>query len=432
MLISTGRLERDAFADEVVIVTGSGGGIGFEAARSLLWLGARVVVAEVDADKGREAALRLGSEWTASRVAFVPVDVGDEASVRHLCDVTLSRFGRIDVVLNNATYAPVGAAVAEGPIDAWDRSYAVNLRGPVLLARSVLPAMIARRRGVFVCVSSTGGPFLAPYETLKAAQVALANSLDAELEGTGVIAFTIGPGLVPTETATRAIELLAPRLGMSVDDFWKANQGAVLSVEAAGAGFAAAVALAGRYPGQEISSSQALIDAGIAIPSAQEREPSEVRVTDSTAAAELCGRVRKTLTEQADGWKQRSFFERQWMLRDFKQHAGMPIERCLELLERLQRRLREGGAFPAEQDRALLGNLSGFYRHLGELAQGYVKDPRQREEQAGIVEGWKSDVDRLAASLSPDPDESHNEVDGRVGPGIPRGVVSGGMSTPPR
>lgn len=96
--------------------------------------------------------------------------------------------------------------------------------------------MVSRSRGTFVCVSSTGGPFMGAYETLKAAQVALADTLDAELAETGVTAFTIGPGPVPTVTASEAIERVAPPLGMSIDAFYTMNQGATLSVEAAGAG----------------------------------------------------------------------------------------------------------------------------------------------------------------------------------------------------
>ncbi|HET9782548.1 MAG TPA: SDR family oxidoreductase [Candidatus Dormibacteraeota bacterium] len=383
MLIAQGRLAAGALDGWVVVVTGAGGGIGFEAARSLLWLGATVVIAEIDVASGREAEARLAAEWTAPRVAFVPADVGDEASVRHLVQTTVERFGVIDAVVNNATYAPVGKPVAEIPISDWDRSYAVNLRGPAMLAAAVLPGMIARRRGVFACVSSTGGPFLAAYESLKAAQVALASSLDAELDGTGVIAFTIGPGLVPTTTASRAVELLAPKLGMSVDEFWKVNAGAVLPVEAAGAGFAAAVAMAERYGGQEISSSQALIDAGIDL-DAKRPVASHADAGDSARSRELARHVHDTLAEQAEGWKQRSFFERQWMLRDFKQHVGVPVERCLEELTAVDM-----------PDRKLLMKLAGFYDHMSDLARGYVKDPVAREQQLQVVAGWKHEVEEL-------------------------------------
>jgi len=399
MLIASGNLRSDALHEWVVIVTGAGGGIGFEAARALLWLGATVLIAEIDADSGRDAQARLALEFAPERVAFVPTDVGDAKSVRHLLESAVSRFGRVDAVINNATYAWVGTAVAETPIDIWDRSYAVNLRGPALLAATTLPAMIERHRGVFACVSSTGGPFLASYEALKAAQVAMAASLDAELDGTGVVAFTIGPGLVPTPTANRAIELLAPKLGMKVEEFWAANSGAVLSVEAAGAGFAAAIAMAPRYGGQEISSGQALIDAGIQLEPGPAETSSQAQLSDSAEAVALCGRVRETLASQADGWKERSFFERQWMVRDFKQQAGMPIERCLEALTAIQTRIA-AGAPPAGGERQILVKLAGFYAHMAELARGYVKDAAQRDQQMAMIAGWKGDVDRLVQSVT--------------------------------
>ena len=123
--------------------------------------------------------------------------------------------------------------------------------------------MIQRDHGVFACVSSTGTAFLGGYETFKAAQVHLANTLDAELEGTNVIAYTIGPGLVPTETASKAVAQLAPQMGMSVEEFFEMNKGAVLSVEEAGAGFAASIVFAEKFRGQEISSIQALKAANI-------------------------------------------------------------------------------------------------------------------------------------------------------------------------
>jgi NAD(P)-dependent dehydrogenase (short-subunit alcohol dehydrogenase family) len=376
-LILRGRLGAASLAGEVVIVTGAGGGIGLEAARGLRDIGATVIVAEIDAGLCAASAAEL--------FTVLHTDVGDERSVRELVQAVIARFGRIDAVINNATYAPAGASVVESTIEDWDRSYAVNLRGPVLLAKHCLPAMVEHGHGVFVCVSSTGGPFLAPYETLKSAQLALANSLDLELAGTGVIAFTIGPGLVPTPTATAAIERIAPRLGMTVEQFWRTNAGAVVSVEAAGAGFAAALAMAGRYSGQEISSTQALVDAGIAVP--QTPAAPAVGSADLEAIAAAGKQVHATLQEQAAGWRQRSFFERQWMMRDFKQRVGVPVERALEMLE--------AGAF----DAATLRRLARFYAHLGELAAGYVKDPAERANQAAITARWAAEVDHLLEAL---------------------------------
>ena len=142
----------------------------------------------------------------------------------------------MDVVLNNATVAPLGA-VQDLAIAQWDASYRVNLRGPVLLARAFLPGMVQRQHGVFVCVSSTGVAFMGAYEILKTAQVELANTLQADLEGTGVTIFTIGPGVAPTPTATAAIERLASLYGQSTAEFYVTVQDQFISVEAAGAGY---------------------------------------------------------------------------------------------------------------------------------------------------------------------------------------------------
>jgi NAD(P)-dependent dehydrogenase (short-subunit alcohol dehydrogenase family) len=288
-LIAGGKLTPESLAGQVVVVTGAGGGIGLEAARALLWLGASVVIAEIDVALGDAARTALAEVAAVGRLQVIATDVGNEDSVAALVQAVEERFGRIDAVINNATFAPAGAPVADTPVEWWDRSYSVNLRGPVLLARACLPGMVARKHGVFVCVSSTGGPYLAAYETLKSAQLALANSIDAELADSGVVAFTIGPGLVPTRTACAALQLLAPRLGMTVEEFWKMNRGAVVSTEAAGAGFAAAVALAERYAGQEISSTQALIDAGIDLPGDEAADAGASQGGDTAAALSRAG-----------------------------------------------------------------------------------------------------------------------------------------------
>ena len=206
-IISQLGLKTDATARETVVVTGAGGGIGYEAARALLWLGANVVIAEINETKGTAAVEKLAAEFESSRVAYVRTDVGDETSVQNLYQEAMRRFGRVDAVINNATIAVLGT-VKEAPIEKWDASYRVNLRGPVLMARTFLPDMISRRHGTFVCVSSTGTAYLGGYETFKAAQVHLANTLDAELEGTGVIAFTInfGAGETAGEAAARSAD----------------------------------------------------------------------------------------------------------------------------------------------------------------------------------------------------------------------------------
>ena len=394
-VISQLGLEPDALKGETVVVTGAGGGIGYEAARALLWLGANVVVAEIDPMRGRKAEVALEQEFGKDRVLFVATDVGDEASVKNLYTLSVLAFGKVDAVINNATIAVLGE-VKDLPIEEWDRSYHVNLRGPVLMARTFLPDMIQRNHGVFVCVSSTGTAYLGGYETFKAAQVHLANTLDAELEGTNVIAYTIGPGLVPTETASRAVAQLAPQMGMTVDEFFEMNKGAVLSVEEAGAGFAVSVVFAEKFRGQEISSMQALKAADINFDGQGSTSESAGMQDDQRSHAQaLCEAVYITLKEQSEGWKSRSLFERQWVIRDFKKTAGMPVEEWISTLKRLQAELSGQGTI----NHPPLEKLAGYYEHLADLAKGYERDKAKLEENLRHVYGWRDEVNQLKELL---------------------------------
>lgn len=396
MVIAQLGLAPEALSGETIVVTGAGGGIGYEASRALLWLGANVVIAEINTQSGSQAAETLSGEFDAERVLFVQTDVGDEASIRTLHERAIRRFGKVDGVLNNATIAVLGK-VTDLPITDWDASYHVNLRGPVLMARAFLPDMIRRKHGVFACVSSTGTAFLGGYETFKAAQVHLANTLDAELEGTGVIAFTIGPGLVPTETASKAVGQLAPLMGMSVDDFFALNKSAVLSVEEAGAGFAASIVFAEKFRGQEISSIQALKAADINFGAIDEANNATAGMDPQKReqARALCERVYATLKEQSDSWKARSLFERQWVIRDFRKTAGKPVEEWLTLLSDLEKGLQDESGV----SRPPLEMLAGYYEHLAELAKGYEKDSAKLKDNLRYVYGWRDEALELLELL---------------------------------
>jgi len=282
----------------------------------------------------------------------------------------------------------------------WDRSYRVNLRGPVLLARAFLPGMLGRDSGVFACVSSSPGPYMAAYETFKTAQVEMANTLAAELEGTGVIALSIGPGLVPTPGAAEGIKLLAPLYGKTVDEFYALSAAHMITAEAAGAGFAAAVALAERFRGQEIGAKQALVAAGIDL-ARVEQEGGKLLLAGEEwdKALGLCRSTRSTLAEQAEGWVKRPLFERQWVVRDFRKYAGMPVEDWLALLARLENALAARDPAETAAVRAPLARLAAYYEHLGKVMEGYEKDPDKVAEYGRIVGGWRREATELAALL---------------------------------
>jgi NAD(P)-dependent dehydrogenase (short-subunit alcohol dehydrogenase family) len=399
MLIETGKLTRTTLAGQTAVVTGAGGGIGYETARALLWMGASVVIAEINAKTGKTAAIQLGKEFSPANVLFIQTDVGSESSVSRLARQVMRRFSKVDILINNATVTPLGA-VQDVAIKQWDWSYQVNLRGPVLLTQAFLPGMLARRHGVLISVSSYGPAYMGAYEIFKKAQTELANTLAAELEDSGVFALTIGPGYVPTDTARAGIEAVARMYGKDPAIFYEMVKAQTLTAEAAGAGFAAAAALAEQFHGQEIASIVALNAAGIEMESEDQQAPA--RMFSSEEFADLGAKTRavyNTLAEHARSWNDFNMFQRQWLLRTFQKDAGMNTEQWLQLLGRLEEKANSQDAAAIAALNLPLAGLVKYYSGLHDRAMSFVKDPVEREKQLTIVRGWQEEVERLAALL---------------------------------
>ena len=391
---------------EVAVVTGAGRGIGFEAARSLAWLGANVVIAEIDEKNGRAAEDAVNKQFGAGKAFFFKTDIGNEKDIDKLAEAALKKFGKVDIVLNNATVFPMGA-VKDTPVESWDFSYRVNLRGPVALARKFLPAMIERKHGVFVCVSSSGAaPFMGAYEVFKTAQVELANTIAAEVENTGVYAFTIGPGISMTPGFIEGGAKVASLMGMSLEQLFELNKNAQISPEEAGAGFATAIALAKKYHGQETSSIQVLREAGIPLAN-QETEVKEQKPSQppkpaveggNLIANEIYRAVFKTYMEQSGAWKSRNLFERQWIGRDFKKTVGMSIDEMQATLKDLGINLKIGNS--TEEFVEPLNKLVAYYEHQKELLKGFEKIDKKQKDNSRIIDGWITEVKALLAALS--------------------------------
>jgi NAD(P)-dependent dehydrogenase (short-subunit alcohol dehydrogenase family) len=407
MLISESKFSRDTLSGEVAVVTGAGRGIGYEAARALVWLGAKVVIAEVDEKNGKAAEESINREFGAGSAYFVSTDVSSEGDIDHLAEAAKKKFGKVDIVLNNATVFPMGA-VKDAAIDAWDQSYNVNLRGPVLLAKGFLPAMLGRKHGVLVCVSSSGAaPFMGPYEVFKTAQVELANTLSTELDGTGVFAFTIGPGISKTPGFIEGGGKVAAFMGMSLDQLFELNKNAQISPEAAGTGFALAIAQAQKYHGQETSSIQVLREANV--PFGQEETAQEqaapqklvaaaAKPAEKRSVAELYQAVLKTFMEQSEGWKKRNLFERQWVSRDFKKNTGSSIDEMQTTLKALGDKLAPG-AQKTEYIEAV-SKVKAYYMHQQEQLKGFEKNPQKLAENLKVIDGWIEDAKALTDALS--------------------------------
>jgi hypothetical protein len=269
------------------------------------------------------------------------------------------------------------------------------------MAKAFLPPMLKANWGVFVNVSSSGAaPYLGTYEVFKTAQVELASTLDAELEGTGVIAFTIGPGLVRTPGSSEGMAKLAPLYGKTVDEFMEMSSQAVIPVEEAGAGFAAAVAMAERYRGKETSSMAALIDAGIPIPGQEVQTKSPTSTLTLVAVLAATSAARDALEKLNATWHGYSIFFRQWLYRDFKKNAGMSMDDWLRKLQTLEKNLQERkDANVALSSLPDIRTLDAFFDHLVEAQKGYQKDPAKLEEGLQAIREWQKPVKHLVEAL---------------------------------
>ena len=182
--------------DKVVIVTGGASGIGRAYGLAVAAEGAKVVVADV-AD-GKPAVKEI--EGLGAQALVVECDVSREADTLRLATETLARFGRIDVLVNNAAlYGSLERRpFMEIPIEEWDRVMAVNLRGLFLCARAVFPAMKAQGKGKIVNIASStffkGVANYIHYTTSKGGVVGFTRSLARELGEFGIRVNAIAPG----------------------------------------------------------------------------------------------------------------------------------------------------------------------------------------------------------------------------------------------
>jgi NAD(P)-dependent dehydrogenase (short-subunit alcohol dehydrogenase family) len=399
MLIETGKLTQGMLSGQVAVVTGAGGGIGYETTRALLWLGAAVIISEINVKSGKAAAAKLSSEFYQGKVVFIHTDVGSERSIIRMVRQVLRQFGKVDILINNATVTPLGA-VNDVPIKQWDWSYQVNLRGPVLLTQAFLPGMLERNYGVLMSISSYSPAYMGAYEIFKKAQTELANTLEAELQGTGVIAFTIGPGYVPTATARKGIETVARLYGKEPAEFYEIVKPQTLTAEAAGVGFAAAAALAEQFRGQETASIVALNAAGIEIQTgssaSSSREYSQEELASILANTQA---VIKTLDDHVRSWNDFNLFQRQWLLKTFQKDAGMNSEQWLLALRNLKEKAEAQDSAGIVALNLPLESLVKYYAGLYNQAKRFVKDPTEREKQLQIVSGWLAEVEQLLAAL---------------------------------
>lgn len=187
------RVPTTRFSDQIAVITGASDGIGLALCRGLLAEGATVVGTGRDQHKLAKLA--------ETGALALTLDLGDRQDLAMVKAAVLDRFGRVDLLINNAGQGLFRAWSETSAAD-WERLLAVNLLGAVRVTEAFLPSMLARRSGRVVNVASVAGlsgyPEQSAYCASKHALLGWSRALSRELQGTGVQVSAVCPGVVRT------------------------------------------------------------------------------------------------------------------------------------------------------------------------------------------------------------------------------------------
>ena len=186
-----------------LLITGAARGLGEAFAGAAAAAGARLVLADILADRGAETAARIAGDGADCR--FLALDLADPGSIAQAADAAAAALGGLDGLVNNGAIATgIGGKTLEAvDTDTWDRVMAVNVRGTWLMTRAVLPHLRTAGGGKVVNLASDtalwGAPRLMPYVASKGAVIAMTRSMARELGPDGIAVNAVAPGLTLVE-----------------------------------------------------------------------------------------------------------------------------------------------------------------------------------------------------------------------------------------
>jgi 3-oxoacyl-[acyl-carrier protein] reductase len=188
-------------SNRVAIITGGARGIGRAIALKFASEGCAVVIVDLREDEAEETLRQIPDR--ESQGLFIRCDVSNSAQVRSMVEQVKTKFGKIDILVNNAAISPPENSICDISEEEWDKVLAINLKSVFLCCKAVVPHMKEKRFGKIVNVSSLGAispaPFMADYAAAKSGVIALSQSLALELASFGICVNALLPGVTRTE-----------------------------------------------------------------------------------------------------------------------------------------------------------------------------------------------------------------------------------------
>ena len=191
-------LKKGCLAGEVAVVTGSASNVGLGYVRALAWAGAKVVIADLNEEAGAEAERVINLESGPDCALFVKTNVTLQEDIDNLAEKAFAKFGKVDLLLNNAMNMRLNGPILSSPVSDLEQSFAISGKGVMMAIKAFVPAMVERGHGV-VTYSATQFHYMPPmvggsmYTAGKASATSLIMSLANEVKGKGVYVFCLTP-----------------------------------------------------------------------------------------------------------------------------------------------------------------------------------------------------------------------------------------------
>ena len=207
----------NSYSDQVVVVTGAGSGMGRAMVAEFVSRGAKVAALDINIAGANETTKRIARPEMA---APFHVDVANPLSVQTCIDAVIAKWGRIDLLCNNAGVLDAHALAHETSIDEWNRVMGVNLTGPFLMCKAVIPQMLLQGKGAIINTSSTSGFSAAgggtAYTASKHGVIGLTRQLTFEYGSKGIRVNAICPGATATPLALPEHNAASPDMDLAI------------------------------------------------------------------------------------------------------------------------------------------------------------------------------------------------------------------------